>query len=155
MKIAATTYNLEKKELEIYVSGCKIHCKNCHNPELQSFNIGTELVNYLPKLREKINDFDNMIKNIGIYGGEPFDSYGGLYHLLIFLKEFNKIVWVFTGYEKEYVKLMINEKGYNRMIQNIDYIKYGCYNEKLKCNDNIQYGISLASNNQWIDKIKA
>lgn len=152
MKIAATQYNVEKKELEIYVSGCTICCKNCHNPKLQNFNIGTELVDFLPILREKINDFNDIIKNIGIYGGEPFDSYGGLYHLLIFLKEFDKIIWIFTGYEEQDIKSMFNDKSYNRLIQNCDYIKYGHYNENL--NSKVQYGITLISSNQYIVKYR-
>ena len=33
-----------------------------------------------------------------------------------------------------------------------DYIKTGSYIEELKCDDNIQYGIKLATSNQKINK---
>ena len=33
--------------VSVYVSGCNLHCKGCHNPEAQDFNYGEELTEEL------------------------------------------------------------------------------------------------------------
>ena len=132
MNILATQYTLSRKSLEIYVAGCKGdarygHCRNCHNPETWCFNQGTDYNLELPKIKKKVKDFDEMIKRIEIFGGEPNDQdWNELEDFLRELKELNKEL--------------------------CDYIKTGSYIEELKSDDNIQYGIKLATSNQKINK---
>ena len=59
------------------MAGCKgnPHCTNCHNPESWNFDIG-DLYDevYFEKIKTKVQDFDNMITSIQIFGGEPNDQ---------------------------------------------------------------------------------
>ena len=150
MNILATQYTLSRKSLEIYVAGCKGdarygHCRNCHNPETWCFNQGTDYKLELPKIRKKVEDFDEMIKRIEIFGGEPNDQdWNELEDFLRELKELNKELWVWTRYPLDECPKFEKEL--------CDYIKTGSYIEELKSDDNIQYGIKLATSNQKINK---
>lgn len=150
MNILATQYALDTQSLEIYVAGCKAqpHCKNCHNPESWSFDKGiTYDSNYFDEIYKKVKRFDSMIKNIMIMGGEPLDQHlEELYDMLKNLNTLNKKLWLFTRYE-------LNEVP--KQIKNLcDYIKTGKYDETLKTNDYIDYGIKLATKNQKIHKVR-
>lgn len=149
MNILSTQYTLSTKSLEIYVAGCSgnPHCKNCHNPMSWDFNLGEEYhIGYFNNnIRNKINQFDDLIDNIMIFGGEPLDQpYDYLTDMLYDLKSLNKSIWLFTRYNIEDVDIVI--KNY------CDYIKCGRYIESLRTDDNIQYGIKLATSNQNIYK---
>lgn len=149
MNILSTQYTLSNKALEIYVAGCngQPHCTNCHNPMSWDFNLGEEYhIGYFNNnIRNKINQFDDLIDNIMIFGGEPLDQpYDYLTDMLYDLKSLNKSIWLFTRYDIEDVDIVI--KNY------CDYIKCGRYIESLRTDDNIQYGIKLATSNQKIYK---
>lgn len=151
MRILGTQYTLNRKSLEIYVSGCKGddklgRCPNCHNPESWSFNNGEIYDNeYFELIKEKINEFDDIIENIEIYGGEPNDQ--NLNELELFLKDLkslNKTIWLFTRYELDKCPRFEYEL--------CDYIKCGRYIQELLCKNNLQYGFNLATSNQKIYK---
>ena len=150
MNILATQYSLPRKSLEIYVSGCKGddafgHCHNCHNPETWDFNQGIYYKDELPKILTKIEDFSSLIKRVEIFGGEPNDqNLEELEDLLTILKNTNKELWVWTRYNLK------DCPDFEKKL--CDYIKTGEYKESLKCDDNIQYGIKLATSNQKINK---
>jgi anaerobic ribonucleoside-triphosphate reductase activating protein len=147
MNIVSTQYNLQNKTLEIYMSGCYGSCKNCHNPELKDFSLGDYYLNKLPDIIEKIKAFNSLIDNIWILGGEPLDQkHNDLIKMLINLKQTNKSIWLFTRYEIEEIP--------EEIIEYCSYIKTGRYVEELKVEDNIQYGIKLATSNQRIYKIE-
>jgi len=149
LRIAATQYSLANKSFEIYISGCREHpCKGCHNPELHNENIGIELnKDELNKIKDKINDFTNLINNIFILGGEPLEKpIKEVEWLLGELKKTKKEIWLFTRFEFEQVPKEIKEL--------VDYLKCGKYIEELKTDDNIQYGVKLATKNQRIYKLK-
>ena len=150
MNILATQYSINMKALEIYLAGCKgdngVHCTSCHNPESWNFNQG-ELYNenYFSNIKNKVNDFDNLINNIMIFGGEPLDQdIDELIHMLVDLKSLNKQVWLFTRHSLENV--------YKEIKELCDYIKCGSYVPELKTEDNIIYNIKLATSNQNIYK---
>ena len=151
MKILATQYTLTTKAFEIYTAGCagNPHCKGCHNPESWSFDIGENYTSqYFETIKTKINRFSNLIENIMIFGGEPFDNPSeDIINLLKNLQEFDLPIWVFTRYSLEEVKEKIGEE-----IQLIDFLKSGRYIPELACENNIQYGITLATSNQKILK---
>lgn len=150
MKIISTQYTLQYKALEIYVAGCSgnPHCNLCHNPESWDFNQG-HIYNkeYFNNIKEKVKSFDLLVDNIMIFGGEPNDSdHDELLHMLMDLKYLQKKIWLFTRYEINDVP----EFEYTLC----DYIKTGKYDSELIVDDNIQYGIQLASSNQRIYEMR-
>lgn len=148
MNILATQYSLTSKSLDIYVAGCNgnPHCVGCHNPESWSFNQGELYTEeYFNNIQTKVQDFDILIDNIMIFGGEPNDqNHDELLHFLIDIKSLNKKVWLFTRYGITDVPKF--------ELSLCDYIKSGSYMPELITDDNIQYGIKLATSNQFINK---
>lgn len=147
MNILATQYTLNNQALEFYVSGCKgPHCTGCFNPETWEFDQG-ELFDdkFKQKIKEKVNDFDDMIEKFMIFGGEPLDqNHDDLKDFLKFLKSFNKEIWLFTRFEFKNVPRFVKE--------NCDYIKCGRYVKDLETTGYIKHGIELASTNQKLYK---
>jgi len=150
MRIISTQYTLQNKSLDIYVAGCNgnPHCYLCHNPESWDFNQG-HIYNrgYFNRIKEKVKNFDSMIKNIMIFGGEPLDqNHDKLIHMLMDVNSLNKKIWIFTRYEIEEIP--------KEILKLCDYIKTGKYDSKLITDDNIQFDIQLASLNQKIYKLR-
>lgn len=150
MNILYTDYTLQHNSLDIYVSGCRgnPHCSGCHNPESWDFEQGTQYnEKYFNYIKNKLKDFDLLIGNIMIFGGEPLDqNHDELIHMLMDLKSFSKKIWLFTRYELSEVP--------KEVLKLCDYVKCGKYDSELICDDNIQYGIKLATNNQKIIKVR-
>ena len=146
MNIVSTQFTLSRKALEIYISGCNgPHCINCHNKELWEFNIGDYYKSFYDNIESNIKDFNLMIDNLMIFGGEPLDQdLNELEELLIYLSKFNKNIWLFTRYDKELLPEFI--KKY------CSYIKCGRYLPELSCENNIHYNINLSTSNQYILK---
>jgi anaerobic ribonucleoside-triphosphate reductase activating protein len=144
MNIGSTQYSLKYKSFEIYISGCYGSCRGCCNPELKEFSYGHILdENSLTKIINKIKEFDILIDSIWILGGDPIDqNKNELLILLHRLQQTNKLIWLWTRYDLDYISKEIR--------QNCDYIKCGEYKANLK--NSIQYEITLASNNQKIYK---
>lgn len=147
MNIVSTQYNLHNKTLEIYLSGCYGNCYGCHNPELKDFSIGNFYIDEMPKVIHKIDEFQSLIDNVWILGGEPLDNnIQELIDLLNIIKQLNKNIWLFTRYEIDEIS--------DEIIECCDYIKTGKYISELTVNDNIQYNVKLATSNQKIYKIE-
>lgn len=147
MNILSIDYSLKTQSLDIYVAGCKPpHCQGCHNPESWEFNCGIAHADMLMGLiTHKVIHFKSLIRNIMIFGGEPLDQNPKEFQLLLnSLKIFGLPIWVFTRYDIEDVSSEIKEV--------VDYIKTGRYISELKCDNNVQYGIELATSNQKIHK---
>jgi anaerobic ribonucleoside-triphosphate reductase activating protein len=150
MNILYIDFTLKNNSLDIYVAGCNgnPHCKGCHNPESWDFEQGVEYNNkYLSYIKNRIKDFDLLIGNIMIMGGEPLDqNHDELIKMLSDLKQFNKNIWLFTRYEIDEVP--------EDIIEYCSYIKTGKFIPELSVDDNIQNGIKLATSNQKIYKIE-
>jgi anaerobic ribonucleoside-triphosphate reductase activating protein len=148
IRVLSTQYTLSRKSLEIYMAGCKgnPHCKNCHNQESWSFLQGNEYnEEYFRNIKTKVENFNNLIDNIELFGGEPLDQdYNDLEQLLKDIKTLNKPIWLFTRFNLKEVPNFVKEY--------CDYIKCGRYIQELKTTDNIQYNIRLATDNQTIYK---
>lgn len=147
MKIVSTQYTLQYSSFEIYVSGCDGFCgEACHNYEIQDFNLGNKYEEELPKIINKIKEFDNMIDWVWILGGEPLlQNTSELYDMIKTIKsDTQKKIFLWTRFDLENVPDNIKEI--------CDYIKTGHYNECLKTENNIQYEIKLATSNQKINK---
>ncbi len=143
-KIVSTQFNLRNRALEVYFSGCTKNCSECHNPELQNFNMGIEYYKWIKPITLKINEFNSIIDNVWILGGEPLDNNSwDVWEVLLNIPK-NKKVWLFTSYNIEQVPLMYRIW--------CDYIKCGEYKKELKVDNNIQYNIKLSTSNQFIYK---
>lgn len=90
--------------VSLYVSGCRNHCKGCHNPESWDFNFG-KVFN-----QESLNELLAAIKpsyiaGLTICGGEPFEEENQkvLVDVIKKVRETypNKNIWCYTGYEYE------------------------------------------------------
>lgn len=150
MRIAATDYSLRTKSLDIYVSGCNApHCEGCHNPELWAFDVG-EVCNekIMKKIKDKVDNFPSLIDNIMIFGGEPLDQdHNELEKMLVELSKLNKSIWLFTKYDIDKIPQFVRDR--------CTYIKTGRYLRNKECENNTQYGITLATCNQEIHKLAA
>lgn len=148
MNIASTQYNLKNKAIEIYLSGCTLKCKGCHNYDIWDFNKGKYWTEYKEKVEEYCNNI--LVDNIWILGGEPLQQEkDDLKQLLLIIKKSKKDIMLWTGFNE---KNIFNLLGDN--IKLIDYIKIGKFN----INDNERYidrwgGINLKSS-QHIYKIQ-
>lgn len=90
----------------LYVSGCSIRCKGCHNKEAWDFNGGKEFTkNEISEILEFVSY--PYIKGFSLLGGEPFDQDSDL--LVELLKQLKrtcpeKDIWCWTGYEFDQIK---------------------------------------------------
>lgn len=147
MNIIGIDYTLKTSSIDIYVSGCNgPHCEGCHNPQSWNFDEGVPFSdNIIESIRNYINIYSSLIKNVMIFGGEPLDQgHEELQTLFEELQIFNLPIWVFTRYNFEDIPEFV--KSFS------EYIKTGRYERELTCNDNIQYGIVLSTSNQKIYK---
>lgn len=147
MNILSIDYTLKHQSIDIYVSGCNgPHCNGCHNPTSWDFSIGVPYDADVEKIISgKYNDFECMIQNIMIFGGEPLDQdIDKLLELLQFLSKFDLPMWLFTRYDISEVPESVKEL--------VSYIKTGRYEPEQACERNIHYGIELATLNQKIYK---
>lgn len=146
MNILTTQYSLQDKSLDLYLAGCKgPHCRNCHNPESWDFNQGTPWRETLPQLRQKLRDFSGLIDNVRVMGGEPLDQDPDeLASFLGYLNQEGPALWLFTGKRLMGVPDFVGDY--------CDYIKCERYDEALLVDNNVQYGVKLASSNQIIYK---
>jgi anaerobic ribonucleoside-triphosphate reductase activating protein len=149
MNILYTDFTLQDNALDVYVAGCNgsPHCTSCHNPESWNFDWGKSYnKEYFNYIKNTVDIFNTLIKKIRIFGGEPLDqNHNELIHMLFDLKLLNKEIWLFTRYEIDEVPKEIKVF--------CDFIKTGRYIPELKSDNNIQYGIKLASSNQKIYKL--
>lgn len=119
--------------VSVYVSGCDLHCKGCHNPEAQSFDYGEELT---PELMDTIISSINkngIIRKLCILGGEPLHYYNVPMTEYI-IQEVRKVfpnleIYIWTGYNYESL-LKRNECEY--ILKNANYIIDGLYVEELR-----------------------
>jgi anaerobic ribonucleoside-triphosphate reductase activating protein len=90
----------------LYVSGCSLRCKGCHNTEAWDFNCGKEFTEN--EISEILNYLSpSYIKGFSLLGGEPFDQNQDLLiKLLSQIKENypNKDIWCWTGYDFDQIK---------------------------------------------------
>lgn len=149
MRIAASQFNVDSSTLEIYLSGCTRACAGCHNPELQDFGVGENYIRYIPRLEYQLSR--PFVSNIAIMGGEPLAQ--GKINLQDFIqrlkyydkyKNDGRYIWIYTGFDFEHIPQWIKST--------VDYIKCGAYDENLKSNNYISYGVKLASTNQKVYK---
>ena len=93
--------------VSLFVSGCRIRCPGCFNPEAQSFTYGqeftTETIRYILELLAP-----DHIAGLTVLGGEPLDPKNRMDVQILLMdakKAYpNKNIWVYTGYLYEDLK---------------------------------------------------
>ena len=134
----------------IFFQGCPHHCKNCFNPETWDFYGGCE---FTKELQDKFIELCKKpyINHISVLGGEPLSQSDELYFLLSRLKkEVKKPIWLWTGYQYEYI---VNCMGFAHDILNenlVDILIDGKFVEELK-DLNLKY---RGSSNQRVVDVK-
>lgn len=94
----------------LWLSGCSLHCKECHNPETWDNNYGKIFDNNAKK-----ELFDALskpyIKGITFTGGHPLEDYNvsDVYDLIKEIRDKfpNKDIWLYTGLIFENIMLNI------------------------------------------------
>lgn len=97
--------NGEGIRVVLWVSGCSLHCKGCHNPLTWDFNSG-KLFDEAAK-QELFEALDKpYIKGITFSGGHPLEpeNVGEVYKLIGLVKDHFpcKDIWLYTGYQLKY-----------------------------------------------------
>lgn len=144
MNIAYIEYSIAQKSLDIFISGCNNQCKDCCNPEIKDFTSGKDWHEYIETIFNYLKKYDELIENIFLVGGSP--NHQNTKDLEEFFNTLNtnKKIWLFAGEELDKIQNIFKQK--------CDFIKCGEYIPSLQCDDNIQYGIKLATSNQKIYK---
>lgn len=112
----------------LWVSGCKLHCPGCHNPQTWAFNSGLKFGEQdKEELFEALSK--SYIKGITLSGGNPLDSYWEILALTKEIKEKfpSKDIWLYSGYTFSYI-----ECNYREILDYVDVIVDGSYVEELR-----------------------
>lgn len=113
----------------LYISGCRVRCKGCHNPSTWDFNGG---IPFDESARETLFEAISKpyIKGLTLSGGNPLDSYESVLELLKMVKkEFpTKDIWLYSGYTLEQILNM----GMVEIFDYIDVLVDGPYIDELR-----------------------
>ena len=91
----------------IYCSGCKHHCKGCHNPQSWAFGAGEDRT--IDSLMQEI--IADPIAHVTFTGGDPFYQAAGFTELAARIKaETDKTIWCYTGFLFEDLIKVIEEE---------------------------------------------
>nr|DAT66051.1 MAG TPA: 4Fe-4S single cluster domain protein [Caudoviricetes sp.] len=147
MNIICIEYSMSAASLDIFFSGCNAQpkCPGCYNTEAWDFNVGKDWKQWIFQINDNILKFGGMIKAIRLFGGEPLDQDPEQFSLFVSaIKEYRRPLWLFTRYELDEIDKDTKEQ--------FDYIKTGPYKWELTTDDNISYGVKLATFNQKVNK---
>ena len=134
----------------LWVSGCDIHCRNCHNQQTWDFNSGIPFTENT--MQELLYDLSKpYIKGCTLSGGHPFDPRNAPKVLEIVKRVKmvfpNKDIWIYSGYVWEDI---IKDNTLKEILKCTDVLVDGAYVDELR-------DISLAfrgSSNQRIIDVK-
>ena len=134
----------------LWVSGCDIRCRNCHNPQTWDFDSGIPFTE--ETMQELLYDLSKpYIKGLTLSGGHPLDPHNAPKVLEIVKRVKmvfpNKDIWIYTGYVWEDI---IKDNTLKEILKCTDVLVDGAYVDELS-------DISLAfrgSSNQRIIDVK-
>lgn len=112
----------------LWISGCKLRCPGCQNPQTWAFNSGIKF-----EEADKEELFEALskpyIKGLTLSGGNPIDSYTEVLPLVkeVKTKFPEKDIWLYSGYELAELKL-----NYSEILKYVDVIVDGAYVESCK-----------------------
>lgn len=133
----------------LFVQGCNRRCKGCFNPETHDFNGGRDFSEKVKKQFISLGLISSIV-GYSILGGEPMVQGEDMLSLLKDIRAIAhyKSVWVWTGFTYQE---LIENKIQRKMLQYIDVLVDGAYDEKLKT-PNLQF---RGSYNQRIIDVNA
>lgn len=136
----------------LWVSGCDIHCKNCHNQQTWDFNSGIPFTE--DTMQELLYDLSKpYIKGCTLSGGHPFDPLNAPKVLEIVKRVKmvfpNKDIWIYSGYEWENI---IKDETLREILKYTDVLVDGAYIDELR---DISLAFKGSSNQRIIDVPKS
>lgn len=106
----------------LYLSGCDICCKDCHNKEIWDIKSGE-----IMSVDEVYNKIIKYFTNITFIGGEPMMQASTLTLLAKKIKEnTNKTIWIFSGHIYEEI---ITNENYFKLLKYCDVLVDGKFDE--------------------------
>lgn len=115
----------------VFLSGCSHYCMHCHNPETWDENGGKPFdINAFDEIANELKK--DYISGITLSGGDPLfhSNLDDVYNLLALIKDNypNKTIWLYTGYQWDYI--MLDEKR-KSIAELCDYVCDGEFVEEL------------------------
>ena len=116
----------------LWVSGCNIHCKNCHNQSTWDFDSGIPFTE--ETMQELLYDLSKpYIKGLTLSGGHPLDPHNAPKVLEIVKRVKmvfpNKDIWIYTGYVWEDI---IKNDILKEILKRTDVLVDGAYIDELR-----------------------
>ena len=136
----------------LWISGCGIHCRNCHNPQTWDFNSGIPFTN--DTMQEILEDLSKpYIKGLTLSGGHPLDPHNAPKVLEIVKRVKmvfpNKDIWIYSGYVWENI---IKDETLREILKYTDVLVDGAYVDELR---DISLPFRGSSNQRIIDVEKS
>ena len=136
----------------LWVSGCDVHCHNCHNPQTWDFNSGIPFTD--DTMQEILYDLSKpYIKGLTISGGHPLDPHNAPKVLEIVKRVKmvfpNKDIWIYSGYVWENI---IKDETLREILKYSDVLVDGAYVDELR---DISLPFKGSSNQRIIDVQKS
>ena len=136
----------------LWISGCNIHCKNCHNQQTWDFNSGIPFTE--ETMQELLYDLSKpYIKGCTLSGGHPLDPQN-VSEVLKIVKRVktvfpNKDIWIYSGYVWENI---IKDETLREIMKYTDILVDGAYVDELR---DISLPFRGSSNQRIIDVNKS
>ena len=136
----------------LWVSGCDIHCKNCHNQSTWDFNSGQLFTE--DTMQEILLTLTKpYISRLTLSGGHPLDPHNAPKVLEIVKRVKmvfpNKDIWIYSGYEWENI---IKDETLREILKYTDVLVDGAYIDELR---DISLAFRGSSNQRIIDVPKS
>lgn len=133
--------------VSLWVTGCPIHCPNCHNESIWDKETGEEFTEYhTGEIMKALSD-PRIDKGFSVLGGEPLATWNYetvLRVVKLVRKKFpTKRIWLWTGYNYDKVKNL-------EIFKYLDVVIDGMYVDSLKDEDTWWRG----SSNQRMIKLR-
>ena len=136
----------------LWISGCNVHCKNCHNQSTWDFNSGIPFTE--ETMQEILYDLSKpYIKGLTLSGGHPLDPHNAPKVLEIVKRVKmvfpNKDIWIYSGYVWEDI---IKDETLREILKYTDILVDGAYVDELR---DISLAFRGSSNQRIIDVPKS